>query len=530
MRVAIYSRYSSDLQDPRSIADQIAAAREYAWRQCWTVIEEYQDAAISGASTRNRPGLSALMRDANDHKFDVVLTESVDRLSRDLEDIAGIHKRLSFAGVKIFTLADGEVGKMHVGFKGMIASMFLDDLAQKTKRGQVGRVKEGRIPGGRCYGYDVVPSIDERGQRAINEKEAAIVQRIFAEYTTGHSPLKIVAKLNREHVPSPRGGAWNASTLNGNRKRANGILNNQLYTGKIVFNRQQFVKDPATGKRQARENPRDQWIEQDVPELRIISDDIFEAAQALRFRHSAKQFSRRNRPKHLFSGLVFCGCCGASMIVIRDDYLGCSARRNRATCDNRRTVRVSEIQERILKVLQTYLMTPDVVAIAVEAYRNERERLAKESVRQNRDAARELAVVERKIQAVIGMAEAGGDVKALALRLNKLEAERQELERRLPKASANVVSLHPRAAEMYADTVRQIHVALGSGENANREAIKLVRELVERIDVTPSQDRAKPMQLELVGNLAALLGKPSENPTAMPVVAGAGFEPTTFRL
>ncbi len=530
MRVAIYSRYSSDLQDPRSISDQLDAAREHAQRQGWTIVAEHQDAAISGATIHNRPGLAELMRRAAKKDFDAVLTESLDRLSRDQEDLANIYKRLQFAEVKIVTLADGDVGKMHVGIKGMLASMFLDDLAQKTKRGQVGRVKAGRIPGGRCYGYDVVPSIGERGQRAINEKEAAIVQRIFAEYTKGHSPLTIVAKLNREHVPSPRGGAWNASTINGSRKRANGILNNQLYTGKIVFNRQRFVKDPATGKRQARENPRDQWIEHDVPELRIISDDVFEAAQALRFRHSAKQLCRRNRPKHLFSGLVFCGCCGASMIVVRDDYLGCSASRNRATCDNRRTIRISEIQARILTALQTYLLAPDIVATAVEAYRAERERLAREYARQNRNASRDLAVVERKIQAVVMAIEAGGDPRTLAARLNELEVERRELERRVPKPTTEVVVLHPKAAEMYADTVRQIHAVLGSRENSNSEAIELVRELVERIEATPNVDPTKSMQLEMAGNLAALLGEPNQIPTAMPVVAGAGFEPTTFRL
>ena len=83
---------------------------------------------------------------------------------------------------------------------------------------------------------------------------------------------------------------------------------------------------------------------------------------------------------------------------------------------------------------------------------------------------------------------------------------------------------------MYADTVRQIHAVLGAGQNSNREAIELVRELIQRMDAIPNVDRTKPMQLEMAGNLAALLGKPDEAPTAMPVVAGAGFEPTTFRL
>jgi len=85
---------------------------------------------------------------AQPRRFDAVLTESIDRLSRDLEDIAGLHKRMAYWGVKIVTLADGEVGKLHVGLKSIIASIYLDDLAQKTRRGQVGRVKAGRIPAG----------------------------------------------------------------------------------------------------------------------------------------------------------------------------------------------------------------------------------------------------------------------------------------------------------------------------------------------------------------------------------------------
>ncbi|NJO33551.1 MAG: recombinase family protein [Rhodospirillales bacterium] len=165
MRVAVYARFSSDLQDVRSIADQIGAARDHAARQGWEVVAEFSDAAISGSSLHNRPGLPDLLVAAQQRQFDAALTESIDRLSRDLEDIAGLHKRLAYWGVKIVTLADGEVGKLHVGLKGIIASIYLDDLAQKTRRGQVGRVKAGRIPGGRCYGYDVVREGDDRGRR-----------------------------------------------------------------------------------------------------------------------------------------------------------------------------------------------------------------------------------------------------------------------------------------------------------------------------------------------------------------------------
>ena len=120
MRVAIYARFSSDLQDIRSIADQIAAARDHVAHQGWQTIAEFSDAAISGSSLHNRPGLLDLMVGAQARQFDTVLTESIDRLSRDLEDIAGLFKRLSFVGVKLVTLADGEVGKLHVGLKGII--------------------------------------------------------------------------------------------------------------------------------------------------------------------------------------------------------------------------------------------------------------------------------------------------------------------------------------------------------------------------------------------------------------------------
>ncbi|MEQ1577665.1 MAG: recombinase family protein, partial [Hyphomicrobium sp.] len=249
MRAAIYARFSSDLQDMRSITDQVAMARKYAETRGLKQITVYEDAAISGASVINRPGLQRLLNDAVAGKVQILITESLDRLSRSQADIAALYERLSFMGVRIETLADGHVSEIHVGLKGTMAALFLKDLAQKTRRGQMGRVKAGRIPGGRSYGYDVIPSVDDRGRRVINSKEAAIIRRIYTEYVAGKGTMSIVRALNQEGEPGPSGGKWNLSALIGSNQRRNGLLNNELYNGTIVYNRQRFLKDPATGKR-----------------------------------------------------------------------------------------------------------------------------------------------------------------------------------------------------------------------------------------------------------------------------------------
>ncbi len=256
-----------------------------------------------------------------------------------------------------------------------------------------------------------------------------------------------------------------------------------------------------------------------MPDLAIVPLELFEAAQARRGRYCLVALDRRRRPKHLLSGLVSCGCCGASMIVVRDDRVGCSARINRKMCDNRRTIRLAEIEQRILKVLQEHLLSPDVVATAIETYRVERECLVKSQAKSRRSAERDLAAVARKIAGVIAAIEAGGDPRSLAARINELEAERRAIEARLPSRDAEVLALHPATAERYKQRVADMHVALSKGDEAGREAVELVRELIDRIVVTPGDD-GEPMKLELVGNVAALLEEQSPNRGATVAVAG----------
>jgi site-specific DNA recombinase len=93
------------------------------------------------------------------------------------------------------------------------------------------------------------------GELSIDEAEAAIVRRIFAEFIAGRTPRAIAAALNADGVPPPRGERWNASTINGNTARGHGMLLNALYAGTIVWNKVRMIKDPATGKRVSRPNP-----------------------------------------------------------------------------------------------------------------------------------------------------------------------------------------------------------------------------------------------------------------------------------
>ena len=274
-RAAIYARYSSDLQNAASIADQVRLCRERAAKDGLRVVDVYSDHAVSGSALMNRPAMRDLLEAVRLDRYDVVLAEALDRLSRDQEDIAAIYKRLGHAGVRLVTLAEGEISELHVGLKGTMNALFLKDLAQKTRRGQRGCVEAGRIPGGNSYGYRMVRTLKDdgtvtRGEREIDEPQARIVRRIFAEYAQGLAPRLIAARLNKESIPSPRGGPWNASTINGSRQRRNGILNNELYTGRITYNRQRFTKDPDTAKRVARLNPAHEWIVKEVPHLRII--------------------------------------------------------------------------------------------------------------------------------------------------------------------------------------------------------------------------------------------------------------------
>ena len=320
MRAAIYARYSSENQREASIDDQIRLCKVRLTREGWTVAATYSDRAMSGSQVL-RPGYQKLLQDVREGRIDVVVAEALDRVSRDQEHVAGFFKQLTFSGIKLVTIAEGEISELHVGLKGTMNALFIKDLAAKTHRGLQGRVEEGRSGGGLCYGYDVVREHDARGEpvrggRTINENEATIVRRILTAYANGRSPRQIAIELNAEGIHGPAAGEWGPSTINGNSARGTGILNNELYIGKLVWNRLRYIKDPDTGRRISKFNDPSEWVIQDVPALRIISPELWDLVKTRQLLikrdtrpdvSAEKPFWERRRPRFLLSGLAKCG-------------------------------------------------------------------------------------------------------------------------------------------------------------------------------------------------------------------------------
>ena len=547
LRVAIYARYSSDLQSPRSIEDQVRDCKA-RMDDDWVLVAVHSDSMISG-DTVARPGYQALLAMLRRGEIDVIMAEGLDRLSRDQEHTAGLYKRACYQEIIIFTLAEGEIEDWHVGIKSVMNAAALTDLALKTRRGLRGRVLAGASAGGLSYGYDVVPvpEGEERGGRTVNVVKAGVVVRIFRDYANGVSHKAIAAALNVEKIPGPSGGTWSQSTINGNRKRGTGILNNELYIGTLVWNRLRYVKDPDSRRRHSRENAVEQVVRVDVPDWRIVADTLWFAAKNRQAgldmcrQASGGQggFWQHQRPVYLLSGLLRCGCCGGGMAMISETRVGCSNARNKgeAVCANRRTVKREFVENVVLGALRTRLMASEVYAAFLRGFTAEWNAEQKGRAVLQEGQRDELKRLTRKIGNFLDEIGEGHRSPALSAALREAEARKASLEAELAAAEAPAPRLMPNLDALYRERVAALQAALG-GEDA-AAARERVRALIAEVRVTPSPtDRKAPPAIEVRGELAAMLALGSGQDRSaseqlerqFKLVAGAGFEPAAFRL
>lgn len=535
-RAAIYARFSTDLQNARSAEDQARVCRDYAARQGYDVAEVHSDLAISG-TTHHRPGLNNLLARAEAGAFELVIAEALDRIARDQADIATIYKRLQFANVELRTVSEGEIGELHVGVLGTMNALFVKELGNKIRRGAKGAVSRGRVPGGICYGYEPVPVIlddgtVERGHRRIVENEAVVIRRIFADYLAGFSPKAIAHRLNQEGTPAPRGAEWRASTITGSSGRQNGILHNPAYDGRIVYGRVKMKKNPATRKRVSRLTDAADRVEEAAPHLRIVDAASWAAVQARQAANAGVPYNRQVRERHIFSGLVRCGDCGASYTVITKDRWGCSRHRESGTCGNIRRIRTSELESRVLGGLQDKLLEPEVVSMVVKRYHERRAAKRKEMAAGLHAAENRVAELKIEIGRLVDALAAGAALDEVKAGIDSRKELLAIAEAQLREHEAlPAIILHPQIVENYRRKVRMLGAAIVKGEQA-RKAAPVIRSLIDFIAVRNDPSIPNRAIVEVTGSLDAVLAiaagvPPAKRPRTVQMVAEEGLEPPT---
>ncbi|MBU1087546.1 MAG: recombinase family protein [Candidatus Omnitrophica bacterium] len=386
MKVAIYTRYSSENQSEKSTDDQIRVCKTYIANHEMTVEDRhiYVDEAISG-SIVNRPGLQALQIAAENKEFEALVVDDLSRLSRSNHQMLTLVLKFNYLQVKIISVSDGiitddENSKLGIHLRGLMNELYLDDLKKKTMRGLEGQKLRGFSAGENVYGYSTKPvgelKLNKKGQakyegkvHQINPEEADIVKRVYQEFINGKSLNKIVRDLNQDKIPTKKGfsGGWSLSSISK-------ILRNARYIGKWTWKRCKGIRDPITGRRKRILRPEKEWMTDFRKDLIIIDQQLWEKAEKrwqeidhswplkknLKANIGLKQHSYiHSTPTHLLSGLMKCHSCGGNIILISgkaSGYYGCFNAR-RKTCSNTLIVSRKRIESIIISELKEQILT-----------------------------------------------------------------------------------------------------------------------------------------------------------------------------
>lgn len=533
-RAIIYARFSTDRQNEKSVDDQIALCAARCAREGWEVVDSFSDRAVSGSTpVAKRVGGAKMLAALMAREADVLVLESLDRLSRDQVDQETIVRQLEFIGVRIVGLSDGydsatgSSRKVLRAVRGLVNELYLDDLREKVKRGMRGVFERGCCPGGKVYGYRTEEC--EAGKRfVIYEPEARIVREIFTRFAAGWSAGRIVDDLNRRRILSPRGGKWMVSALVGVDSLGTGLLNNRLYVGLHIFGRFEWRKDPTTGKRTKRVRPESEWLRAEHPELRIVDEETWEG---VRDRKRPTGHRTGGAPaKTLLSGILRCGLCGAPMIKSGRSSYCCSVSHNqgRSVCPGL-SVSAEDAESAIIRVIQAQLLSPDAVERVLKSVRAQLETLTACSDEEEKEIQARMAALRAEIDNLVE-AVAMGSLPAAVVgkKISERQAELDRLEDDLEglKRADTLRVPDEELRELIRTQAAAMREAINSDVQVAREMLKKV---IGAVTVLAGDDTVTlKMKNPALGRVFKLpeLSEPRDTI----VVAGEGFEPPTFGL
>lgn len=307
MNAVAYCRVSTNKSEQLDSLDaQQNFFLEYANRNGYHLVGIYADEGKSGTKMKNRIQLLRLLSDSRLQLFDTVLIKDVSRLARNTVDFLISIRSLRSLGIRVlFVNYDHTSSDSSEFMLTLLSAIAQEESANTSKRVKFGKeinAQKGRVPN-IVYGYD--KTAGDYFHLSVNQREAAVVRRIFTMYTEQNiGAAAIAGQLNQEGITTKRNCKWSQNAVSR-------ILHNELYIGNIINGRQE-VKNFLTGQRANRGE--EDWFVIPRPELQLVSTEVFLKAQDISSTRAARFLQSKNRTsqKHPFSQLLVCNCCGFS--------------------------------------------------------------------------------------------------------------------------------------------------------------------------------------------------------------------------
>ena len=241
LRVAAYCRVSTDHDDQLdSLENQISHYLEYIrLRPDYELVEIYSDSGISGTSTKKRSGFMRMISDAHNGQMDMIITKSISRFARNTADCLKYMRELRSLGIPVFFEKENinsmdSSGELLFTILSSLAQEESRNISENTTWGIRANFKRGKphLNVKQLMGYEK----DEKGDLVIDERQAAVVRRIYREFLDGKLPLEIAKELNREGVCGVHGRpCWAAVTIIR-------MLKNEKYVGDLLMQKT-YTKD-----------------------------------------------------------------------------------------------------------------------------------------------------------------------------------------------------------------------------------------------------------------------------------------------
>ncbi|WP_195959365.1 recombinase family protein [Clostridium saudiense] len=407
-RLALYTRVSTIEQSEEgySIDEQERLLRSWAEKNNYEVYKCYSDRGISGKDIKNRPALKELLKDAEEKKFDMVISWKINRISRKLADVLKIvdileKNDITFKSYSEPFETDTPAGKMQFQMMALIGEFERGTIAQNVKMGMCAKAKSGEWCGGRVLGYDLVPIDSQEGAKrkknrlTINEKEAEAVRFIFNEYVNGKGYKAITNQLNKLGYKTKKGNDFSVGSIRE-------ILTNPVYIGKVRYNVRQNWSEKR--RRNINANP----IITDGIHEPIIDEGLWDKVQAI-------MESKKGKPSRIYdgeyplTGILRCPKCGAGMVISRTTnkladgtkkriaYYCCGAWKNKGTsvC-NSNTIRVDKANEYVFTKISELLSNEKMVETIVNNINKERHKKINPAKKELERIDKELERIDRK--------------------------------------------------------------------------------------------------------------------------------------